>query len=484
MQPIVQSLFFKALTFALAGSIWQMALVWFIVILILRVFKLPASQKFNIAFTGQLTGFVLFICSLVYYYKNINTSFIIKVTYADQLHNYISASTTYISIIYVIILMYQFSRLFFSYNITQRLRKCNLKKMPAANRIFVQQITALLSLKKNVSIYLSSAVRCPLTIGFFKPVILVPLAAINHLTKEQMEAVLLHEMAHIKRYDYLINLVQLFIEKIFFFNIFSMMIHDIIEHERENACDDFVLQFKYNAFHYAEALFKLGRLQTTGSFAMAASGKKENVLLLRIKRLINQSDQSFSYNFKSSIYCLLILISALSVSISNSNYSSHQTDFTVKNTYTKNINKPVLIIKLVTAANSQTKVSSNSRNEKSIGKQLFKNQNDKPQKNIITGDTKSEAYLVNTSNSIDSIKQTAYTNAVNKKIVLNSDIYNKALSYQNFKQLESMLYASGKSITITEDPASKDSYKKLITIEATDAQGNKNIYKVIVELYQ
>ncbi len=58
------------------------------------------------------------------------------------------------------------------------------------------------------------------------------------------------------------------------------------------------------------------------------------------------------------------------------------------------------------------------------------------------------------------------------------------MSYQNFKQLETMLALTGDSITVTEDPHSRDNYKKLITIETTDKNGNKNIYKVIVELYQ
>jgi len=104
----------------------------------------------------------------------------------------------------------------------------------------------LFSLRKKVSIYLSWKINCPLTIGFLKPVILIPVAAVNYLTPEQMEAVILHELAHIKRADYFLFLLQSVIDKIFFFNIFSKMLGDIIERERENACDDWVLQFKYN----------------------------------------------------------------------------------------------------------------------------------------------------------------------------------------------------------------------------------------------
>ena len=113
-----------------------------------------------------------------------------------------------------------------------------------------------------------------------------------------MEAVILHELAHIKRADYLFYLLQCLIEKVFFFNIFSRMLNNIIERERENACDDWVLQFKYNSYHYAEALLKLGKLQTS-SLAMAVSGKKENMLLYRIKRLIHNTEKNTVYEYSA-----------------------------------------------------------------------------------------------------------------------------------------------------------------------------------------
>ena len=187
--------------------------------------------------------------------------------------------------------------------------------MPAVNRVFVEELSELFSLHKKVKIYISKNIKCPLTIGFFKPLILIPLAAVNHLTKEQMEAVILHELAHIKRADYLFYLLQCVIEKVFFFNIFSRMLNNIIERERENACDDWVLQFKYNSYHYAEALLKLGKLQAS-SLAMAASGKKENMLLYRIKRLIHNKEKNNAYEYSALRFSFLTLIIAMGLLIS------------------------------------------------------------------------------------------------------------------------------------------------------------------------
>ncbi len=92
---------------------------------------------------------------------------------------------------------------------------------------------------------------------FFKPVILVPLAAINHLTPQQLEAVLLHELSHIKRYDYLVNLIINFIQTILYFNPFVKAFVKIVEKEREKSCDDMVLQFQYDSHEYATALLML-----------------------------------------------------------------------------------------------------------------------------------------------------------------------------------------------------------------------------------
>ncbi|MBC7587673.1 MAG: M56 family metallopeptidase [Chitinophagaceae bacterium] len=90
-------------------------------------------------------------------------------------------------------------------------------------KIFVKQVSYQLGIKKNVNIYLSELVTTPMTIGFLKPIILVPLASINHLSAEQIEAVLLHELAHIKRLDYLFNLFLSVTETILFFNPFTQL---------------------------------------------------------------------------------------------------------------------------------------------------------------------------------------------------------------------------------------------------------------------
>ena len=87
---------------------------------------------------------------------------------------------------------------------------------------------------------------------------------------------------------------------------------------------------------------------------------------------------------------------------------------------------------------------------------------------------------------IDSLTQVIpeYNAAINKQFVLSQEDYKQALSYSNFKQLEAMLALTGNTVNITESDISKDSYKKQITVETIDKNGDKHVYNVIVELYQ
>lgn len=502
MQPILQSGFLKALAYALLSSIWQLGLLWFAVIIFLRVFKLSSSQKFRIAFTAQAIGFLFFIYSLFNNYNHQSALNFLKTANTNYILNtvsYIQVAMPFTAIIYLIFFIWHILKLFSSYWFTQNLRKKHIVKMPAENRIFLMELIKCFSLHKKVTIYLSKIIKCPLTIGFLKPVILIPLAAVNHLTKEQMEAVILHEMAHIKRADYLLNLIQCVIQTILFFNVFSRMLNNIIERERENACDDSVIQFKYNSFHYAEALLKLGKLQTFASLAMAASGKKENVLLYRVKRLIKHQDNNYHYKYSPLRLGLFTVIFVFALLCSF---------FTKTSGLSTNLNvdySPVILTKEINNKNSKKDITAiQEKLSKKANIEYSKNEN-KIHQNKTTGKTTTLAsektfeikqplsdvtqtmnpdFLINAKALFDSAKQIDYSKALNQQLLLNKDVYRKALSYQSFKQLENMLELTGDSVTVTEDPGSKDNYKKLITIETTDKNGDKNVYQVIVELYQ
>jgi beta-lactamase regulating signal transducer with metallopeptidase domain len=497
VQTILQSGFLQALAYALLNSIWQMGILWLAVVFFLRIFKLSSSQKFTVAFSAQVAGFTFFIFTLLGNYNTEKPLQVFSITEINYNNGFVNYIMPFIAVLYLIFFGWHIIKLVLSYRLTQNLRNNNLAKMPAINRVFVEELAELFSLHKKVKIYISKAIKCPLTVGFFKPLILIPLGAVNYLTKEQMEAVILHELAHIKRADYLFYLLQCVIEKVFFFNIFSRMLNNIIERERENACDDWVLQFKYNSYHYAEALLKLGKLQTS-SLAMAASGKKENMLLHRIKRLVHKTEKNnfyecsalrFSFLTLVIAMCLLVsfsaktpeIVTSLNKPIANASENNYNKTFKVSGTPASIQPQPN---KKITADNSvnEKKLATVSKSKKNISP--VKKFNDIQPNEASDYAQTINPYLINVNQRLDTVSQLSYAPALNTQVVLNQDAYKKALSYQNFKQLETMLALTGNSITVTEDPQSKDNYRKLITIETIDKNGNKNIYKVIVELYQ
>jgi beta-lactamase regulating signal transducer with metallopeptidase domain len=83
---------------------------------------------------------------------------------------------------------------------------------------YIHRTAAALGINRVIALAQSHAINSPMVIGYFKPVILIPLGMLSGLTTEQLETIFLHELAHIKRHDYLINLIQSVVETIFFFN--------------------------------------------------------------------------------------------------------------------------------------------------------------------------------------------------------------------------------------------------------------------------
>ena len=169
-----------------------------------------------------------------------------------------------------------------------------------------------MGIKKPVHIWISELVSSPVTIGYIKPVILVPLAAINHLSAQQMEAVLLHELSHIKRYDYLVNIIINFIQTVLYFNPFVKAFVKTVEREREKSCDEMVVQFQYDPHGYASALLILEKANHyPRPLAVAASGKKYD-LLHRIELILGiRKKPVISFNRLAGLFAGLLCVITL-----------------------------------------------------------------------------------------------------------------------------------------------------------------------------
>ncbi len=155
----------------------------------------------------------------------------------------------------------------------------------------VKRFAEQLGISKQVSIGLSNIVSVPCMTGYLKPMILLPFTLQTYLSASEIEAIILHELAHIKRNDYLLNILQQVIAILLFFNPCAQLISKIINEERENSCDDLVVKAEAEPLTYAKALLKLAQNSHSDQrLALAATGKKYH-LLNRIERIMKTKKQ-------------------------------------------------------------------------------------------------------------------------------------------------------------------------------------------------
>ena len=155
----------------------------------------------------------------------------------------------------------------------------------------LQALAKRLGIERAVELIESVQVSVPVTFGFLKPSILVPLGMLTNLPADQVEAILLHELAHIRRSDYLANLLLHITEAVFFFNPGLRWIASLIREEREACCDDMVLMGTADRNSYFDALvaFRANAVILQGYALQLGKGKTE--LLWRIRRMLNQENK-------------------------------------------------------------------------------------------------------------------------------------------------------------------------------------------------
>ncbi|MDE3237301.1 MAG: M56 family metallopeptidase [Bacteroidota bacterium] len=326
MSAIFHSAFLEALGFAIANSLWQMALIWFLYSIITFIGKPSATNEFRWAVAAQLAGFTWFICTLQFYYfkylevvaipsNTQNTFFEVVIPSSpNSFHSillkgivYVEKMLPFLSFAYLLLLTFLLIRWGLMYNKTQALRRSGLSEAGTYWQEFISNIAEQLQISRRIQLFISQHIKSPMTIGFLKPIILVPLASLNKLSTEQLEAVLLHEMAHIKRYDYVLNIVLSVIEMLLFFNPFTQLLKKQIHSERENACDDWVLQFQYQPAMYAEALLQIAYAskETQAQHLSMMAVPKNGDLVMRVKRMIGVHEHSFNYT--SQLLSLLLI---------------------------------------------------------------------------------------------------------------------------------------------------------------------------------
>ncbi|MFQ5599213.1 MAG: M56 family metallopeptidase, partial [Candidatus Krumholzibacteriia bacterium] len=179
-------------------------------------------------------------------------------------------------------------RLMAGWRQAQQLRFRSTRPAAARWQRVVSRLGRQLRVSRAVLVLESSLAEVPAAIGWLRPVILVPTSALTGLTPQQLEGLLAHELAHIRRHDYLVNMLQTVVETLLFYHPAVWWVSSRIRQERENCCDDAAVTVCGDTLEYARALTAMEELRGAPSrvrLAMAADG---GPLLQRVQRLVGR----------------------------------------------------------------------------------------------------------------------------------------------------------------------------------------------------
>ena len=249
--------------------------IWFFVSLFIQLWSAQNQQSYQ-EFISQNT-----LEHMQFYPLSEHSSSIFSFSF---LNNYLPFITGF----YFLGIGYFAARLLLNYLQTNQLKTKARTELEPQWQKRVLYLAQQINIQKKVQAYFSRYIETPMMIGFFKPVILLPFATMNHLSVQQFEAILLHELAHIRRNDYLLNLLQSVIDAILFFNPFVWWISKYIRNEREKCCDEMVLELS-DPHHYARALLALEEPVHKRALVMTAVSKKSQ-LFYRIKNIMEMKN--------------------------------------------------------------------------------------------------------------------------------------------------------------------------------------------------
>ncbi len=296
------SILINALGQAIFESVGQALLVYVALQVLVQLFPgITSKYKYDANYLGLTIICCWFMANLLkIYLHNVamanyailstGNNLILGVTHTpsllQQVESLITQYAKYIAGLYMIGLILQAIKLTGGFVHIHYIRKQKNLQTDASWTNKAQEICKNLKIVKTVSLYFSEHISIPLTIGYLKPIIIFPLSLINNLDSNQVEAILMHELSHIKRHDYLLNILQCIMETILCFNPFVWLISKTIRLEREHCCDDMVIDADYNNFTYSKALLVIAQQNSQHyALAMASAGNKKYPLLNRIKRL-------------------------------------------------------------------------------------------------------------------------------------------------------------------------------------------------------
>jgi beta-lactamase regulating signal transducer with metallopeptidase domain len=188
--------------------------------------------------------------------------------------------------------------------LVQRLRR--IATIPATGELLrlCVAVQRQMGIERAVRFCRSAALQVPAVVGGIRPIVLLPITALTGLSDAQIEAIVAHELAHIQRLDYFVNVFQVFAETVLFYHPAVWWVNKRIRIERENCCDDTAIAVCGNRLEYVRALTHLESARIMPQFAMAANGSP---LKARVRRLLGMAEEAEGVRGSSSVLGVLVI---------------------------------------------------------------------------------------------------------------------------------------------------------------------------------
>jgi len=267
---------------ALINNIGFMAILYLMYECVKWMGKMKPGQLFITAGTIQAISLVQFLITV--FYPNSFSLLLINAkiaTIAIPFNNNGIQWLTLIGLTYCLMLIYFLARIIFQFKYINGLKKS--ANFSQSNFLINTIPPQVLKKTANIKIGLSNQIDAPITFGWLNPIVLLPIAICNQLTTKEIETILMHEIAHILRKDYIINIIISLNQTILFFNPFSILLIKEMSLQREIACDLMVIENNPEKVEYMNALLKIAehvnkRIQKNTTLAIGILGSQSELL--------------------------------------------------------------------------------------------------------------------------------------------------------------------------------------------------------------
>lgn len=290
--------FVYSLGWALLHSLWQAGVIAGVLAIMLRLTRHWSSNSRYLLSVTALT--CVLVCTLLTfngYFQalqyglahgptslwSISHTAIGESSLVSKLHPFLNRYIIELMVLWSIGCCVLFTRHCGAWLYCQRLKKSLSIQAPALWQQRIQAQAKRIGLQRRIVMRLSHRIHVPCVIGHIKPVVLLPAILLTRLSAAELEMILLHELAHIRRHDYLVGLIQSLLKTLYFFNLPALWISRQVDIERENSCDDVAANTSQNRLFYAKTLTLFSELTHQGELTMALTGKHH--LKHRIQRL-------------------------------------------------------------------------------------------------------------------------------------------------------------------------------------------------------